>query len=165
MARPFAVITGASTGIGYELARCAAEDGHDILICADESAIENAKTELAAFDVSVEALQADLGTESGVDALVSAIGSRDVALLLANAGRGLGDGFLDQDFHEAKNVVDTNVTGTISLIHQVGRKMRERNEGRILITRVHRRFYSRQLPGGLQRHQGISGQLQLGVGE
>ncbi len=134
MTRSLAIITGASTGIGFELAKCAAEDGHDLLICANEPQIETAKADLAAFDVSVEALQADLGTKQGVAALVSAIGGRDVALLLANAGRGLGDGFLDQNFEEAKNVVDTNVTGTISLIHNVGRGMRARNAGRILIT-------------------------------
>lgn len=134
MKRPLAVVTGASTGIGFELAKCAAEDGHDLLICADEPQIEKARADLLAFDVSVDALQADLGTKRGVDALVSAIGDRDVAILMANAGRGLGDGFLDQNFEEAKNIVDTNVTGTISLIHFVGRQMRARNEGRILIT-------------------------------
>jgi short-subunit dehydrogenase len=54
--------------------------------------------------------------------------------MFANAGRGLGEAFLDQDFEAAKDVVDVNITGTISLIHKVARRMRERNEGRILIT-------------------------------
>jgi short-subunit dehydrogenase len=54
--------------------------------------------------------------------------------LLANAGRGLGHAFLDQDFKGARNVIDTNVTGTVYLIHRIGRDMRSRNEGRILIT-------------------------------
>ena len=54
--------------------------------------------------------------------------------LLANAGRGLGKGFLDQDFAEVRRVVDTNITGTIYLIQKVGRDMRRRGQGRILIT-------------------------------
>ena len=134
MARPLAVVTGASTGIGYELAKCAAEDGYDLIICANEVEIETARADMLTHGGAVEAVNADLGTEHGIDALLSAIGSRDVDALLANAGRGLGDGFLDQDFEKAKDVVDVNVTCTISLIHSVGRKMRERNKGRILIT-------------------------------
>jgi len=54
--------------------------------------------------------------------------------LLANAGHGLGHAFLNQDFEEARHVIDTNVTGTLCLIHKVGNEMRERGEGRILIT-------------------------------
>jgi short-subunit dehydrogenase len=53
---------------------------------------------------------------------------------MANAGRGLGGGFLDQNFEEARRVVDTNITGTIALIQKVGRDMRAHRMGRILIT-------------------------------
>jgi short-subunit dehydrogenase len=62
------------------------------------------------------------------------IGGRPVAALLANAGRGLGKGFLDQDFAQARRVVDTNITGTIYLIHKVGNDMRRIGEGKILLT-------------------------------
>ena len=54
--------------------------------------------------------------------------------MLANAGRGLADGFLDQDFNEVIRVIDTNVTGTLYLIQKIGRDMRADNSGRILIT-------------------------------
>jgi uncharacterized protein len=77
---------------------------------------------------------ADLATREGVDTLYAAARGRPVAALLANAGRGLGKGFLDQDFDDIRRVVDTNVTGTLDLIQRVGRDMRARNEGRILIT-------------------------------
>jgi short-subunit dehydrogenase len=66
--------------------------------------------------------------------LCAAAQGRPVSALLANAGRGLGRAFLDQDFEEARRVLDTNVTGTLYLIHKVGREMRTRGEGRILIT-------------------------------
>jgi short-subunit dehydrogenase len=70
----------------------------------------------------------------GVDKLYAAIGGRKVSALLANAGRGLGHAFLDQEFGDVMRVVDTNVTGTLYLIHKVGRDMRARGDGRILIT-------------------------------
>ena len=132
--RPLAIVTGASTGIGLELAKEAANHGYDLLIAADEPAIETAATELRALGVNVDAVQADLSTTEGVDKLLAATRGREVEALLANAGRGLGKGFLDEDFNEARKVVDTNITGTIYLIHKVGQSMRARRAGKILIT-------------------------------
>ena len=131
---PISVVTGASSGIGRELAHVAAAKGHRLLIVADEVEIEQVAAELTTPTSEVRALVADLSTGHGVDALVSAIGDRPVELLMANAGRVLGGPFLDSDFPESKNLVDLNVSGTISLIHSVGSAMRQRGEGRILIT-------------------------------
>ena len=134
--RQFAIVTGASTGIGLELAKCCAREGFDVLIVADEPQIESAATEIRALGAIVETMQGDLSTTEGLDKLYEAskrIG-RPVDALLANAGRGLGHAFLDQDFNQARLVVDTNITGTLYLIHKVGNDMRRRNAGRILIT-------------------------------
>jgi short-subunit dehydrogenase len=131
---PFAIVTGASTGIGLELAKRCAKEGYDLLIAADEPEIEKAAASLRAGGTEVEALQADLATTEGVDRLCAAANGRPVDALLANAGRGLGHAFLDQDFREARRVVDTNITGTVYLIHKVGNDMRRRNSGKILIT-------------------------------
>lgn len=132
--RPFAVVTGASSGIGYELARGCAERGYDLLIAADEGEIEQKAQELRAHGTEVRAVQADLSTVEGVEKLFAAAQGRPVDALLANAGHGLGKGFLDQDFAAARHVLDTNVTGTLALLQKVGRQMRERRSGRILIT-------------------------------
>jgi uncharacterized protein len=132
--RPLAVVTGASTGIGFELARSCITNGYDLVVAADEPAIHSAAASLRESGGSVEAVEADLATRAGVDALYRQIGARPVAALLANAGHGLGQAFLDQDFDDIRHVVDTNVTGTIDLIHRVGRSMRDRGEGKILIT-------------------------------
>jgi short-subunit dehydrogenase len=132
--RLFAIVTGASTGIGFELAKRCAQEGYDLLIAADEPEIESAATSLRSEGTTVEALQADLATIEGVDKLYAATKGRQVDALLANAGRGLGHGFLDQDFEKARRVVDTNVTCTIYLVHKVGNDMRRRNAGKILIT-------------------------------
>jgi short-subunit dehydrogenase len=130
----FAVVTGASTGIGLELARCCAKDGYDLLIVADEPEINEAAEQIKRFATNVETLEADLSTTEGVDKLYAKIGDRPVAALLANAGRGLGKGFLDQDFDKVRHVVDTNITGTIYLVHKIGNDMRRRGGGKILIT-------------------------------
>jgi short-subunit dehydrogenase len=134
--RQLAIVTGASTGIGYELAKICAKNGFDLVVVADEPEINQAAQEFRALGVEVEALEADLATLQGVDKLYDKAKSlgRPVDALLANAGRGLGKGFLDQDFADIRKVVDTNITGTIYLVQKVGREMRARGQGRILIT-------------------------------
>jgi Short-chain dehydrogenases of various substrate specificities len=134
MENPLAIVTGASTGIGYELARCCAEAGFDLIIAADEPQIEEAARALGQGGRVVQTVEADLATLDGVDKLVEAVRGRQVSVLLANAGRGLGKGFLEQNFDEARRVIDTNITGTIYLIHQIGREMVSAGHGRILIT-------------------------------
>ena len=132
--RPMAVVTGASTGIGYELASCCARNGFDLLVVADEPEINKAAEALRSHDVNVEAIEVDLATIEGVEQVYAALDGRKVDALLANAGRGLGHGFLDQEFSEVIRVIDTNITGTIYLIQKIGRDMRANRAGRILIT-------------------------------
>jgi uncharacterized protein len=133
-ARRLAVVTGASTGIGYELARTCAAHGFDLVVAANEPEINTAAAAFEAMGANVTAVEADLSTVDGVDQLYSAVGGRRVDALLANAGRGLGKGFLDQNFDDIRFVIDTNITGTVYLIHKIGREMRSAGAGRILIT-------------------------------
>jgi uncharacterized protein len=132
--KPLAVVTGASAGIGYELAKECARNGFDLVIAADEPAINDAARELRQLGADVDAVEADLATLEGVDKLYAAVKGRPVDALLANAGHGLGKAFLDQDFDDVRHVIDTNVTGTLYLLHKVGRDMRARGQGRILVT-------------------------------
>jgi short-subunit dehydrogenase len=129
-----AIVTGASSGIGYELAKCCAADGYDLLIAANEPEIHKAAEDFKKLGVQVEAIEADLATTEGVDALYTAANGRAVDALLANAGLGLGGAFLDQDFEEVRHVIDTNITGAIYLAQKVGKDMRSRGQGRILFT-------------------------------
>ncbi len=132
----FALVTGASSGIGLELAKLAAERGADLLIVADGSEINDVAASLRSGDRMVEALQADLATKEGIDQLYAKVREigRPVDALFANAGRGLGNGFLDQDFADIERVIDTNVTGTVYLLHKVVNDMRQQGWGRVLIT-------------------------------
>ena len=132
--KKLAVITGASSGIGLELARCAANDGCEIIICADEDAILEVERDLRATGADVTAVQADLGTPDGVRHLFEVIGDRPVSYMMANAGRGRGDAFLNQTEAEIDEVLRVNVIGTTDLLHRTVRIMRAEGAGRILIT-------------------------------
>lgn len=129
------VITGASSGIGLELARLCASEGMRLLIAADEPGIEAVRAELAGSGCDVEALQVDLATRAGVATLVErarAVGP--IEHLIVNAGHGLGHAFLDETVEDIDHVIDTNVRGTIWLLHALARDMAAAGAGRILIT-------------------------------
>jgi short-subunit dehydrogenase len=131
----FSIVTGASSGIGFELAKNCAQDGMDLLVVADAPQIEEAAQVLRTLGAgSVQALQADLSNEAGVDKLIAAARDRPIEHLIANAGRGLGDAFLNQDWADAKFVVETNIIGTIYLIQKLARRMVDAGTGRVLIT-------------------------------
>lgn len=132
--RPIAIVTGASSGIGFELAVLAAKDGYDLVIAADEPEIFEAAKTIAEHGTHVEAIEADLASLEGNDRVLGAVEGRGVELLFVNAGRGLGEAFLDQDFASIRRVIDTNVTGSLYLIHKIARTMKEAGKGRVLIT-------------------------------
>jgi short-subunit dehydrogenase len=131
--RPLAVVTGASSGIGYHLARCAAHHGYDLVVAAD-TPLADAVREFESLGARVQAVQCDLASTEGVLHLITAIGEREVDALMANAGHGLGGSFLAQEFDEVLHVINTNIVGTVHLIQHVARGMVARARGRILIT-------------------------------
>jgi len=134
MSKPLAVVTGASSGIGLELAAICAAEGFDLIVAADRPNIHEAAARFRTSGAETDVVETDLATLKGVEELWAAVGSRSVDALLANAGHGLGRAFLDQDFGEIRHVVDTNITGTIYLVQLVGRQMRNSRRGKILLT-------------------------------
>jgi len=132
--RPLSVVTGASSGIGYELAKLCAADGHDLIIAADRPELAEAAQVFEGYGVRVDQVLGDLATIEGVDRLLAVIGDRQVDHLMANAGHGLGHAFLDQPLDQWRHVIDTNVTGTIYLVQRVARRMVDRGRGMILFT-------------------------------
>lgn len=134
MTRKLALITGASTGIGFELARVAGEEGYDLLIVADEALIEGAAEDLRRTGAEVQAVEADLATFEGVDKFLAAAEGREIDVLCANAGVGTGGAFLDQQVENWRHSIDTNVTGTVYLLQKVLVQMVARREGRVLVT-------------------------------
>jgi short-subunit dehydrogenase len=134
VADKFAVVTGASTGIGFELASIAAESGYDLLVVADEPLIDAAAADFKRHGVEVQSVEADLATIEGVDRLLAAAAGRRIDVLCANAGRGLGHGFLEQEVADWRRVIDTNITGTLYLLQKVVADMVARDDGKVLIT-------------------------------
>ncbi|PNU03220.1 SDR family NAD(P)-dependent oxidoreductase [Novosphingobium guangzhouense] len=134
MADKFAIVTGASTGIGFELAHCAARAGYDLLVAADEALIEAAARDFSLHGVNVMAVEADLSTLDGVDRLLAATGGRAIDVLCANAGVGTGGAFLQQEVATWRHSIDTNVTGTVYLLQSVLTRMVARSSGKVLVT-------------------------------
>jgi short-subunit dehydrogenase len=134
--RSLAVITGASSGIGYELAKQCAENGFDLVVVADEPALEGAAYTLRQYGVGVDSLRLDLSTGHGTGQLITTLRrlNRPIDVLVANAGLRLGKGFLDQGTSQIMKAVHTNISATLHLLHEIGRDMRSRGRGRILIT-------------------------------
>ncbi|WP_395683271.1 SDR family NAD(P)-dependent oxidoreductase [Dokdonella sp.] len=131
--RPLAIVTGASSGIGLELAKLAAGDGYDLVIAAD-TPLDDAVQALEALGAQVSAARVDLSDQEGVDRILALVGDRPVSRLFANAGHGLGSAFLDQRFDAIMHVLNTNVSGTLYLLYRVGCEMRLNRRGRILVT-------------------------------
>jgi len=129
-----AVITGASTGIGFELARLAVADGYDVIIAADEPLIHQVAEDLHRNGVEVTPVETDLSTFEGVEALLAAAKGRPIDVLCANAGVGTGGAFLDQAIPDWRHSIDTNITGTVYLLQKVMEQMVARRDGRILVT-------------------------------
>lgn len=129
-----AIITGASTGIGFELASIAAEEGFDLIVVANEDLIHAAAADFRLHGTEVTPVEADLSTFEGVDELLSQLKGRNLDVLCANAGAGYGGAFLDIDADDWSHSVDTNITGTVYLLQQVLSPMVRRGEGKILVT-------------------------------
>jgi short-subunit dehydrogenase len=129
-----ALITGASNGIGLELAKDFAQDGYDLIVNAEDDRLAGAAAQLRALGVSVEEVQADLASPAGVEQVSAAVRGRQLDAVALNAGAGLGGAFVDQDLAALLAVIDLNVRSTVHLAHLLLPDMVERNAGRVLIT-------------------------------
>src|SRR4051812_6511737 len=132
----FAVITGASSGIGRELGKQFAEHGFDLLVVAEDDGIHDAAEQLRAMGGSVQPLRADLSTFEGVEQLWEAIqaSGRTLDAIAINAGVGVGGPFAENDLEDEMNLIDLNVTSVVHLAKHVVQDMVARNDGRILFT-------------------------------
>jgi short-subunit dehydrogenase len=132
----FAVVTGASTGIGLELARQFAQHGFDLLICAENAEIERAANELRGEGHMVDAIQVDLASYDGVEQLCAAIrrAGRPLDAIAINAGVGSSGPFAETDLGKELNLIALNVTSTVHLAKRVVQDMQPRGEGKILFT-------------------------------
>jgi uncharacterized protein len=133
--RPLALVTGASSGIGRELAREFAEHGFDLIIAAEDDDIQRVADELS-NGAQVEAVRVDLASGEGVEGLYGKVkaGARPLDAAALNAGIGAGGAFVDTDLNDELKLIDLNVRSTVHLAKYVVRDMVQRGEGRILFT-------------------------------
>lgn len=137
LTRPLAVVTGASNGIGYELAKQFAQNGFDLLITSTGSSINETAQACEALGAKVETVQADLATFDGVETLYSQIKAtgRPVDAIAINAGVGVGGEFArETDLQDELNLLNLNVVSSVHLAKRVVKDMVERGKGRILFT-------------------------------
>lgn len=137
LTRPLAVVTGASNGIGYELAKQFAQNGFDLLITATGNSINEAAKACEELGVKVETVQADLATYDGVETLYEKIKAtgRPVDAIAINAGVGVGGDFArETDLKDELNLINLNVVSSVHLAKRVVKDMVNRGEGRILFT-------------------------------
>jgi uncharacterized protein len=135
--RPLALVTGASSGIGLELAKLFAERGYDLIVAANDERLTLAARDLEGAGASVHPVVTDLATERGVDELFATVTAdgRPLEAAALNAGRGAGGAFAtDTRLEDELEIVDLNVRSTVQLAKYVVRDMVRRDEGRILFT-------------------------------
>jgi short-subunit dehydrogenase len=135
--RPLAVVTGASSGIGYELAKQFAQNGYDLVIASGSAAIKEAANDIQSLGVSVKDVQADLATYDGVEKFYDSIKStgRPVDAIAINAGVGISGEFArGTDLQDELNLINLNVTSAVHLSKRVIKDMADRGEGRVLFT-------------------------------
>lgn len=133
----YAVVTGASSGIGLELAKQFAQHGFDLLVVADSAKITEAASALRSYNVSISEAQIDLAKPEGVEELSELIrrSGRPVDAIALNAGVGAGGDFVRETMLEADlNVIDLNVRSTVHLAKLVLKDMVRRGQGRVLFT-------------------------------
>jgi short-subunit dehydrogenase len=134
--KPLALVTGASSGIGLELARQFGENGFDLVITAEDAGLSAAAADLRSTGADVQSVQVDLRTPDGVRQLyaTATAGGRALDAAALNAGVGRGGAFIDTDLADDQEIIDLNITSTVHLAKLVLREMAARDEGRVLIT-------------------------------
>jgi short-subunit dehydrogenase len=134
--KPLAVVTGASSGIGHELAKQFAEHGFDLLICTEDVGLAAAADGLRAGGADVQTVQSDLSTYDGVEQLYAAIAQtgRPVSAAALNAGVGQGGAVLETVLADELKIIALNVTSTVHLAKRLLTDMAALDDGRILIT-------------------------------
>jgi uncharacterized protein len=136
-ARPYAVVTGGSSGIGLELARQFAQNGYDVLLAAEDPGhLSEAARQLEGTGAKITIHASDLSREDGVDSLYRAVqsGGRPVDVLCVNAGVGLGGPFVETDLQRELKMIDLNVRGAVQLTKLVLKDMAARDSGKLLFT-------------------------------
>jgi short-subunit dehydrogenase len=134
--KPLAVVTGASSGIGYELAKVFARNGFDLLVIAEDRGIMEAGNAFRSLGAQVETLQADLSVYTEVEKacnLIDALG-KPIEAIAMNAGFGTCGEFVDTDLDTELKMIGLNNASLVHMTKRVLPKLVAEGHGRILFT-------------------------------
>lgn len=136
MSEKLALITGASSGIGYWLARELGGRGYDLVVCSAGERLNDAVRSFERLGVHVTEVSADLATREGVRQLWDAVEQlgRPLDVACINAGVGVGGLFWQTSLEQELNMVELNCAGTVQLAKYVTKQMVPLHAGRILFT-------------------------------
>ncbi|MDD4974368.1 MAG: SDR family NAD(P)-dependent oxidoreductase [Bacteriovorax sp.] len=135
--RPLAVVTGASSGIGYELAKQFAQHGFDLVIVSENPAIVEAAQICERLGANVASFIIDLANFEGVDELIEKITTigKPIEAIAINAGVGVaGDFTRETNLDDELNLINLNVVSSVHLAKHIVKDMVNRQKGRILFT-------------------------------
>jgi uncharacterized protein len=146
--RPLAAVTGASSGIGLELALELARRGYDLVLAAEDAELDAAAAAVRDLGAHVDVVRCDLRDGEGVERLHAEIAkdARPLAVAALNAGVGKGGPFIDNDLVDELSIIDLNITSTVRLAKLVLRDMVAVDSGRVLITSS----IASEMPGSFQ---------------
>lgn len=133
---PWALITGASSGIGESFARRIASDGVNVVIAARRiERLEALATELTVeFGIDVRTVEADLSDSTGIEAIDKATADLDIAIVVNNAGSAKPGAFLRTSADDQLDVVRLNVMAPLELTHLFGERLVARGKGAVIFT-------------------------------
>lgn len=133
---PWAIITGASSGIGKGFAKQLAAEGLNVILVARRILLlEEIGRQLAKeFGIRYLAIEADLAAESAIKKIAEATENFDIGLLISNAGTGKPGKFLSFREDELKYILQLNAVSHLSLTHHFCKKMATRGRGGVLLT-------------------------------
>ncbi|ODT70935.1 MAG: oxidoreductase [Pelagibacterium sp. SCN 63-23] len=135
MTNPLALVTGGSAGIGLELARLLAKDGHDLIITGASDRVNAATADLRRSGVQITPVQSDLATAAGTNAVIAAVtdAGRPLDIAVFNAGIAIGGAFVDVPLERHLQLIALNVLSPVRMAHALIPGMVRNGGGKILL--------------------------------
>lgn len=132
---PWAVVTGASEGIGREMASCLAEAGLNLLLVARRQSVldEIADDLTKRYDIETRIISADLAKHDDVERVIDSTDTLNIGVLVACAGFGTSGRLINSSLEQELNMLDVNCRAVLALSHAFGRRFAKQQRGGIVL--------------------------------
>jgi short-subunit dehydrogenase len=131
----WAVVTGASSGIGLELATQLASAGFNLVINSRSlEKLQEVESNLKSLaDIQIKVVASDVSENEGIDQIIQVTKQLNVGLLIASAGYGTSGNFIDSSLHSEINMLRVNCEALLSLVHYYGQQFAQQKHGGIIL--------------------------------